>query len=66
MVENLKREQKKKEFKKSNIIEKEMKYMEKIRAQKNEKIMLEKCKIETQNQALKNKEKKIQAVIKLQ
>jgi hypothetical protein len=62
---NLMREQKKLDFKKNTVIEKEMRYMDKIRAQKNEKLMLEKCKIEVHHQQLKNKEQKHQAIIEL-
>ena len=42
-----------------------MKYTEKIKAQRTEKEMLEKCKFEVQNQALKNKEFKISAMMQL-
>lgn len=49
-----------------SIIEKEMKYTEKIRAQRNERAMLEKCKLEAQTQAMIDKEMKMQAVLKLQ
>lgn len=42
-----------------------MKYVEKIKAQRTEKEMLEKCKFEVQNQALKNKEFKMNAIMQL-
>ena len=45
-LENQKRELKKVEFKKLTILEKEYKSTEKIRAQKNERAMIEKCKLE--------------------
>lgn len=63
LANNLLREQKKLEFKKNTVIEKEMKYMDKIRAKKNEKLMLEKCKIEVFHQSMKNKEQKHIAII---
>lgn len=66
LVENLKREQKKMQFKKEEIISKEAKYMEKVRALKNEKAMIDKCKLEVKNQHMLNKDKKIKAIIKLQ
>lgn len=40
-------------------MEKEMKYVEKVRALKNEKAMLEKCKLEAQTQAMLDKEMKM-------
>ena len=55
---NLMREQKKLEFKKYAVIEKELKYMDRVKAQKNERMLLEKCKIEVHHQSMKNKEHK--------
>eukprot|EP00347_Sterkiella_histriomuscorum_P022964 403336468 len=65
LKENLEREQKKKEFKKLAILEKEQMYSQKIQQMKLEKAMIDKCKVEQQNHALKNKESRMQAILKL-
>lgn len=63
--QNLQREKKKIEWKKVAVLEKEFKYNEKLRMLKTEKEMLDRCKFEAQNQAMKNKEDKLNAIQKL-
>ena len=56
--ENLKREQKKQQLKKLQILEKDYAYSQKIQLAKIERQMLDKCKLQAQSQALKVKEDK--------
>eukprot|EP00347_Sterkiella_histriomuscorum_P020705 403336794 len=63
--ENLRREQKKRETQKLQILEKEYAYSQKIQLAKIERQMLEKCKLQTQTQAIRSKEDKQQFIQRL-
>ena len=63
--ENLERERKKLQYKKIVIIEKDKLMSDKLKANKTEKQLLDKCKSEVFNQAMKNKEQKLEAIFRL-
>ncbi|CDW86303.1 UNKNOWN [Stylonychia lemnae] len=63
--ENYRREQKKQQLKKQQILEKEYAYSQKVQLAKIERQMIEKCKVQTQNAAIKSKEDKNQFIQRL-